>query len=329
MQVFREGSCWIEPPGIRHTVRGWSEDCEVWRSSCPPSTRPRRTGSSARSFRRRLVTKVGLVAYSRRFGGASAMRSGRQIVIDARPEALTVDPAQSAVIVVDMQNDFGAKGGMFALAGIDISAIRSVICGPTSRVLAAARLAGVAAVDSKWVSRPDLSDAGGTDGPNRVKHRRLRLGEATAAPDGTPSRILIRDTWNTDIVPELAPEPDDIVLYKQPIQRLLRNRSRRYPQDALHQEPDLHRMHHKRVRRVHRTGCDVPGLHLSPTGLLHGRAGAGRHQPRGLPARHTGTIRLGFAVHAVRRCAGRAIRAVSRLIGAGLNVTGRTVWPDR
>ena len=29
VQVFREGSCWIQPPGIRHTVRGWSDDCEL------------------------------------------------------------------------------------------------------------------------------------------------------------------------------------------------------------------------------------------------------------------------------------------------------------
>jgi mannose-6-phosphate isomerase-like protein (cupin superfamily) len=29
VQVFKEGSCWIQPPGIRHTVRGWSDDCEL------------------------------------------------------------------------------------------------------------------------------------------------------------------------------------------------------------------------------------------------------------------------------------------------------------
>jgi mannose-6-phosphate isomerase-like protein (cupin superfamily) len=29
VQVFREGSCWVQPPGIRHTVRGWSDDCEI------------------------------------------------------------------------------------------------------------------------------------------------------------------------------------------------------------------------------------------------------------------------------------------------------------
>jgi len=26
---MRAGSCWIQPPGIRHTVLGWSEDCEL------------------------------------------------------------------------------------------------------------------------------------------------------------------------------------------------------------------------------------------------------------------------------------------------------------
>ena len=34
------------------------------------------------------------------------------------------------------------------------------------------------------------------------------------APDGRPSRILVRDTWNTDIIDELAPEPGDLVVYK-------------------------------------------------------------------------------------------------------------------
>lgn len=29
VHVFRQGSCWTQPPGIRHTVRGWSDDCEL------------------------------------------------------------------------------------------------------------------------------------------------------------------------------------------------------------------------------------------------------------------------------------------------------------
>ncbi len=29
VHVFRAGSCWIQPPGLRHSVRGWSDDCEL------------------------------------------------------------------------------------------------------------------------------------------------------------------------------------------------------------------------------------------------------------------------------------------------------------
>ena len=34
------------------------------------------------------------------------------------------------------------------------------------------------------------------------------------APNGTESRILVRDTWNAEIVDELRPQASDIVLYK-------------------------------------------------------------------------------------------------------------------
>jgi hypothetical protein len=36
----------------------------------------------------------------------------RLINLDAKPGAITLDPVMTAVIVVDMQNDFGSKGGM-------------------------------------------------------------------------------------------------------------------------------------------------------------------------------------------------------------------------
>jgi ureidoacrylate peracid hydrolase len=135
------------------------------------------------------------------------------IMIEARPEAMTIDPSRTAVIVVDMQNDFGVEGGMFARAGIDTSAIRSVIA-PTARVLAAARESGIKVVYLKMGFRPDLSDAGMPNAPNWLKHVPLNVGETIVAPDGRESRILIRDTWNTEIVDELTPEEGDIVLYK-------------------------------------------------------------------------------------------------------------------
>ena len=42
----------------------------------------------------------------------------------------------------------------------------------------------------------------------------VNVGKVVRAPDGTESRILIRDTWNTDIVKELTPHADDVVVYK-------------------------------------------------------------------------------------------------------------------
>jgi ureidoacrylate peracid hydrolase len=133
--------------------------------------------------------------------------------LDARPEPITLDPSRTAVVVVDMQNDFGSKGGMFDRAGIDIFGIQQAV-GPTARVLAACRRANIRIVYLKMGYEPDLSDLGAPHSVNRVRHLRLGVGSEVTAPDGRESRILIRDTWNTDIVPELTPQPGDEVLYK-------------------------------------------------------------------------------------------------------------------
>ncbi len=82
--------------------------------------------------------------------------------LDARPHPFALNPSTSAVLVVDMQNDFGAEGGMFARAGIDISMIRRAV-GPTASVIAAARRCGMPIVYLKMAFKPDLSDAGPAD----------------------------------------------------------------------------------------------------------------------------------------------------------------------
>jgi len=133
--------------------------------------------------------------------------------LDARPEAITFDPTRAAMIVVDMQNDFGSKSGMFDRAGIDITGIQKVV-GPTTKVLAAARREGIKVIYLKMGYKPDLSDLGAPNSVNRVRHLRLGVGERVTAPDGNESRILIRDTWNTDIIPELMPQAADDVIYK-------------------------------------------------------------------------------------------------------------------
>ena len=143
----------------------------------------------------------------------SRATGGRVAIIEAKPEPLSIDISKTVVLVVDMQNDFGSKGGMFDRAGVDISMVQSAV-GSTKRVLAAARDAGIKIIYIKMGYRPDLSDAGPPDSPNRLKHLPLRLGEAIRAPNGAESRILVRDTWNTDILSDLAPQANDITIYK-------------------------------------------------------------------------------------------------------------------
>jgi ureidoacrylate peracid hydrolase len=137
----------------------------------------------------------------------------RNATIEAKPESITIDMAQSAVVVVDMQNDFCSNGGLFDLAGVNISAVRKAI-EPTQKVLCAAREAGIKIVYLKMGFRADLSDLGDTDSPNRVRHLHFGVGQTCITPDGGQGRFLIRDTWNTDVINALQPRHDDIVLYK-------------------------------------------------------------------------------------------------------------------
>ncbi len=146
-------------------------------------------------------------------GAPRSSAVGRSVTIDAKPAPITIDTAATAVIVVDMQNDFGAEGGMFHRAGIDISMIKAAV-EPTAAVLREARAAGIKVVYLKMAFRPDLSDAGPLDAPNHARHLLLGVGQKVKAPDGSESRILIRDTWNTEILPALRPQAGDLVIYK-------------------------------------------------------------------------------------------------------------------
>lgn len=136
------------------------------------------------------------------------------VLIEARPAPIELDLLAAAVVVVDMQNDFASAGGMFDRAGIDVSSIQAIVERIRS-VLKAARDTGLTICYLKMGFADDLSDAGYPHSPTWIKHLPLNVGAPVVSPDGEPSRILIRDTWNTDIIAELAPQPDDdVVVYK-------------------------------------------------------------------------------------------------------------------
>jgi ureidoacrylate peracid hydrolase len=163
------------------------------------------------------VSSIGSMGKRMVFGegnNRSSYAMSRSVTIGAKPAPITIDTTQTAVIVIDMQNDFGSKGGMFDRAGIDISIIQRAV-EPTAKVLAAARNANIKIIYLKMAFRADLSDLGTLDSVTRTRHlQRMHVGKTVTAPDGSESRILIRDTWNTEILSELKPHAGDIVLYK-------------------------------------------------------------------------------------------------------------------
>lgn len=135
------------------------------------------------------------------------------VTVAARPGPFGLDLKHAAVVVIDMQNDFGSPGGMFDRAGVDITQIRATIA-PTRHVIDTARQAEMPIVYLKMAFRPDLSDLGPEHAATHQRHLLMGVGESVAAPDGTRSRVLVRDTWNTDIVEELVPLPGDYMIYK-------------------------------------------------------------------------------------------------------------------
>jgi ureidoacrylate peracid hydrolase len=132
------------------------------------------------------------------------------VILPARPEPVRVDPASSAVIVIDMQNAYASPGGYVDLAGFDIGGAASVI-GRIAQVLDVARGAGMPVVylQNGWDS--DYVEAGGPGSPNWHKSNALKT--MRARPD-LQGQLLARGGWDYELVDALSPQPGDIRVHK-------------------------------------------------------------------------------------------------------------------
>jgi len=116
-------------------------------------------------------------------GGVNTTGSvSRVISVEAKPDRLDLDLSKTGVIVVDMQNDFAAEGGLVDRLGFDIQPIRATIQ-PISQVLSAGRASKLKIIYFKMGFRPDLSDLGSEDSPNRLGHLRAGVGKTIKAPN--------------------------------------------------------------------------------------------------------------------------------------------------
>lgn len=127
-------------------------------------------------------------------------------VIAAEPAPLAIDPATTAIVIIDMQRDFLEPGGFGESLGNDVSLLTRAIA-PCKALLDAARRAGMLVIHTREGHRPDLSDAPVAKVERGEPH--LRIG----AP-GPMGRILIRGEAGHDIIPELYPVAGEPVIDK-------------------------------------------------------------------------------------------------------------------
>ena len=128
------------------------------------------------------------------------------IEIPARPYPFSLDPARTALVVIDMQRDFVECGGFGEALGNDVTKLQAII--PTvAALLALFRARGWPILHTRECHLPDLRDC--------PPAKRLRGKGALCIGDvGPMGRLLVRGEAGASIVPECAPLPGEMVIDK-------------------------------------------------------------------------------------------------------------------
>lgn len=154
--------------------------------------------------------------------------SPRELDIASTPQAVTIDLNRTALIVIDMQNDFCAPDGMIGLAGGDYASDRAPI-DPLNRLTPALRAHGVPIIWLNWGNRADLANMP----PNQV-HLFKPTGTGVGLGDplpGSGAPVLQKDSWAAAVVDELHVDDTDLRVDKHrisgfwdtPLDSILRN----------------------------------------------------------------------------------------------------------
>jgi ureidoacrylate peracid hydrolase len=134
----------------------------------------------------------------------------RMLRLNAKPEPVEIDLQQTAFVVVDMQNAFATKGGLLDIAGVDISGAPGVVR-LIAEIVSGARAVNIPIVYLQMGFKPDLSNSGGPESPNWHKELALRMMNCRPELKG---KLLVEGTWDFEIVDELKPRAEDLVIVK-------------------------------------------------------------------------------------------------------------------
>ena len=127
-------------------------------------------------------------------------------LIDAEPYEFAFEPAESALLIIDMQRDFLEPGGFGESLGNDVDRLRRTIA-PTRRLLETARAAGLPVIHTREGHRADLADLA----PAKKARGKPSL---AIGDEGAMGRLLVRGEPGHDIIPELYPLAGEPVIDK-------------------------------------------------------------------------------------------------------------------
>lgn len=119
-----------------------------------------------------------------------------------------LDPQHTAVLVIDMQKEGVDPNGYFGRKGADVSIVARIVP-PLAEFLTAARSAGVKVV---YVNQITLLDGKG-DSPAWL-HLKEHAYKLVPPALGLEDDYMMQGTEGQRVVPELAPEPEDLVVEK-------------------------------------------------------------------------------------------------------------------